>query len=126
MGRTACNGESSALACIVVTCDRMREPHPDYERLADGHRSTSDTWDVFGRALEPRLKRWHMTTQFCPRCRQRRGGRALPAAGRPDTPPDLPSVDDPRPPYMRPDRDRRAAQAGASARSAPGAIRSPS
>lgn len=28
------------------------------------------------RALERRLKRWHKTTQFCPTCRARRGGRA--------------------------------------------------
>jgi hypothetical protein len=28
------------------------------------------------RHLERRLKRWHKTTQFCPTCRQGRGGRA--------------------------------------------------
>jgi hypothetical protein len=28
------------------------------------------------RVLERRLKRWHKTTQFCPTCRERRGGRA--------------------------------------------------
>jgi hypothetical protein len=28
------------------------------------------------RVLERRLKRWHKTTQFCPICRERRGGRA--------------------------------------------------
>lgn len=28
------------------------------------------------RVLERRLKRWHKTTQFCPTCRARRGGRA--------------------------------------------------
>jgi predicted GIY-YIG superfamily endonuclease len=28
------------------------------------------------RALERRLKRWHKTTQFCPTCGARRGGRA--------------------------------------------------
>ena len=28
------------------------------------------------RHLERRLKRWHKTTQFCPRCRAERDGRA--------------------------------------------------
>jgi hypothetical protein len=29
------------------------------------------------RKLDRRLKRWHKTGQFCPRCRAARGGKAL-------------------------------------------------